>query len=109
MAKWINVLTGLVVPATEVRELAAGSGLFVHEATKVVNTFTSDPVADPLSPPPGATFGRVYTLRPDTTTRVVDGYAIKLGDDETYDPAVHTIQAQVLAAQAALRARGAGR
>lgn len=96
MSKWINTSTGEQVPANEVRELTTGSGIFVHETIvqRKQITFVS-----------GRT-GRVPVMSTgDVSIKVVDGYAVKIGDDETYDPAKHNVGAQVLNAQNALRLR----
>jgi hypothetical protein len=96
MAKWINIATGLEVPSTSVRELVPGSGLFVHETTYV---------ATKLEVTRERTGVQIETY-PNTTIRTVDGYAVRLEDTETFDPNVDYIGAQVLASQAAIRARG---
>lgn len=100
MAKWINTATGLEVPAAEVRELAPGTGLFVHEASVAYNRIV------PTDRDPGRGF--IFDVEVQATTaRMVDGFAVRLQDGETYDPAVHSVQVQVAAAQAAQREQGA--
>lgn len=100
MSKWINTATGLVVPASEVQELAPGSGVFVHVSVIQQKQLVVGPRE---RGGPAATFAASETAGP---TKVVDGYAVKIGDDETYDPDVHNVQAQAAKAQATLFARG---
>ncbi len=97
MAKWINTTTGLVVPESEVREAVPGSGIFVHFATKTVT-----PVLHVQSVRGGA----ALALGEPSSVTVIDGIAVKIADDATYDPDVDNLRSQVLASQAALRARG---
>lgn len=96
MAKWINTASGTEVPASEVRELSPGTGVFVHEATvaynRVVPTLTDR--------------GRALSVEVQAATeKQVDGFAVRLADDETYDPNKHNITTQARAMQAAVRAR----
>lgn len=97
MSKWINTTTGQEVPSNEVRELTTGSGLFVHETTvsqrKILRV-------------PGRSGYEITVSETPMTTKLVDGYAVRIGDNETYDPAVHNITNQVLAAQAIHRQKG---
>lgn len=95
--KWINTTTGLEVPASEVRELLLGSGIFVHEATATVTQLTTRAAG----PRETGVFGRVFVETPGVTTKYVDGYAVRLDDDVVYDPAVHSVQNQVLRNQVA--------
>lgn len=96
MAKWINTVTGLQVPASEVRELVNGSGIFVHETVvqRKQITFVS-----------GRAGREVVVSEDDMSIKIADGYAVKIGDDETYDPAKHSVALQVLNAQQAQRTR----
>jgi len=109
MSKWINTATGLVVPASEVQELAPGSGVFVHvsviqQKQLVIGPRTrGGPAATVTASETAATVTASETAGP---TKVIDGYAVKIGDDETYDPDVHNVQAQAAKAQATLFARG---
>lgn len=96
MAKWFNTATGAQVPAEEVRELSPGTGVYVHEKSvtynRVVPTLTDR--------------GRVLSVDVESTTgKQVDGFAVRLADDEAYDPNKHNLAAQVRAMQAAQRAR----
>lgn len=96
MAKWINTSTGQQVPASEVRELTTGSGIFLHETVVAQKQITFVAGRN----------GRVPVMSTgDVSIKVIDGYAVKIGDDETYDPAKHNVGAQVLNAQNALRQR----
>lgn len=118
MAKWINTSTGLEVPASEVRELVPGSGIFVHETTVTATRILATP-APPREPPPppregdprpvpvetGEFGGTVYALSEPQNVKTIDGYAVKIADDATYDPNTDTIQAQALASQTVQRAR----
>lgn len=102
MAKWVNTSTGLVVPASEVRELFPGSGLFVHETSVDASSIKVTTTDDRRVP--------VVTLEivPASPKKLVDGYAVKLDDNATFDPNTNTVMAQALASQAAQRARQAG-
>lgn len=100
MAKWINTATGLEVPASEVREAIPGSGIFVHETTVTAQRIMTTGPRGPRLPPP-----TISVTNPETF-KAIDGYAVKIADDATYDPNVDTVQAQALASQTALRARG---
>lgn len=95
MAKWYNTSTGLEVPASSVRELQPGTGLFVHETTTTVSNIVERDNRGVLS---------YETIQ--TTTKIVDGYAVRLEDSETYDPNVNYLANQVLALQTAIRVRG---
>lgn len=97
MPKWINTATGQQVPDAEVSELPAGSGIFVHTTTKDV------PVAVPKEATrPAAVSDYEVVVQ---TTKFVDGYCVRIGDAETYNPAVHTVAGQVLESQTKLRSR----
>lgn len=102
MAKWINTATGLEVPAVEVRELVPGSGIYVHESVVTVARIVEGAGGRGSS-------SRVSNLSVSSPgpVKVVDGYAVKIADDATYDPAVDNVQRQTLESQAAQRARGA--
>ena len=98
MSKWFNLSTGLEVPAAEVREQTAGSGIFVHETTTA-------PTAQLMINRSGRE-ARTITIGQPIARKVVDGYAVKLADNEAFDPNVNYLGNQALASQAALRARG---
>lgn len=97
MAKWINVATGLVVPADEVQELTPGSGIFVHF------NIVQQPSLVATRERGGET---TYSASEVGPTKVFDGYAVRIADDATYDPDLDTIQAQAAKSQTALVARG---
>ena len=92
MAKWYSVATGLEVPATEVRELIPGSGLFLHTpsitSTYIIERTGNVVISDPIERPTAI------------------GYAVKLGDTEKFVPSFDYVRAQVLASQTALLAKG---
>lgn len=100
MAKWINTATGLVVPSDEVQEMAPGSGVFVHFTTVTQKSLVVGPQ---VRGGPAATYSATPQEGP---TKVIDGYAVKIGDDETYDPDIHNVQSQAARAQTTLFARG---
>jgi hypothetical protein len=121
MAKWINTATGLEVPASEVRELVPGSGIYVHETTVTATRIlvTPAPPREPAPPPregdppprvveSGEFNGNVYALGSPESVKQIDGYAVKIADDATYDASTDTIQAQALASQNVQRARQGG-
>ena len=100
MAKWINTATGLEVPTSEVREMVPGSGIFVHEATVTTTSIKVTRAGGPRRPVPAS-----FELVGPSSTKIIDGYAVKIADDATYDAEVNTVSAQALASQTALRAR----
>jgi len=110
MAKWINTATGLEVPASEVRETIPGSGIFVHETVVTAARIIARPTTrDRRTPPPddsGELGDTTYSVTEPGPVRVIDGFAIKIGTNDTFNPDTDTLQAQALASQAALRARG---
>lgn len=92
MAKWYSVTSGLEIPATEVRELIPGSGLFLHTpliaAAHISKQNGTIVISEPIESPTAI------------------GYAVKLGDTEKFDPSFDYVRAQVLASQTALLAKG---
>lgn len=91
MAKYINTRTGQEVPANEVRELAPGSGLYVHVVTRAKSRVVSTPGrgSGPGIPIPGV--GVFYpdgdTVVTDVVSTSIDGYVAVIGDNATYNPA----------------------
>lgn len=95
MAKWINTSTGVQVPESEVRELSPGTGIFVHERAVTFDKLV--PVVTDR--------GRVLSVEAVTTTqKQVDGFAVKLADDATYNPQTDSLTAQAQKLQATARA-----
>ena len=89
MAKYINIRTGLEVPANEVREIAPGSGIYVHIAVVQIAKLVSTPSLDRVQTSIPTAFGPLYpggtTSVVGATTQIADAYVAVIANDATYN------------------------